>query len=120
MFITILKNLVSKPATRRYPFKDIRKPVAGYRGKIIFDAETCKLCGACARLCPAKAIEVNRQTRVVKYYPFNCIYCGTCMEGCPSQSIVQDTHYAAAAFTKPTETFNVPAPEPSSSAPASG
>jgi formate hydrogenlyase subunit 6/NADH:ubiquinone oxidoreductase subunit I len=111
MILTILKNLISKPATRQYPFKDVRPPVVGFRGKIIFQPDRCKVCGACARRCPAKAQEVNRQARTYKYYPFNCIYCGLCVEGCPGKALVQDAHYVTAAFTKTFETFNIPAPK---------
>ena len=111
MILTILKNLISRPSTRQYPFKDIRPPVAGFRGKIILHVDQCKLCGACARRCPAKALEVNRQARTYKYYPFNCIYCGLCVETCPAKALVQDLRYVTAAYTKTAETFNIPEPK---------
>ena len=63
MFPTILKNLFSRPVTRRYPYKDIREPPPGYRGKISFDNKKCDLCGDCGRVCPTKAIEVDEQIK---------------------------------------------------------
>ncbi len=107
MFFTIWKNLLSRPATRRYPFKDIREPFAGYRGKIIFDAGKCDLCGACARLCPSMAIEIEREAKQIRYNPFKCIYCGTCVQTCAQQAITQDEHYTSPATAKQTETTNV-------------
>jgi len=108
MLPTICKNLFSKPATRRYPFKDIREPFPGYRGKIHFDTTRCNACGACARLCPARAIEANKEKKQVKYYPFRCIYCGTCL-ACPREAITQDAHYTPPDTKKAEELYKVEA-----------
>ena len=109
MLPTICKNLFSRPATRRYPFKDIREPFSGYRGKISFDTTRCDVCGDCARVCPAAAIEVDQQNRQIKYYPFRCIYCGTCVETCLQRAITQDAHYTPPAATKAEELYKVEA-----------
>jgi ech hydrogenase subunit F len=116
MLLTVIKNLFSKPATRRYPFKDLREPVPGYRGKIAFDENKCRLCGACSRICPAKAIEVDRAARTIKYYPFNCIYCHSCVEICPASCISEDARYTPPAATKTVDSYNVPAPAPKTEA----
>lgn len=108
MFPTIIKNLFSRPATRRYPFKDIREPFPGYRGKIYWDASKCDLCGDCARVCPAEAIEVSLENRQIKYDPFKCIYCGTCMQTCLPMAISQDKYYTKPAAAKAVETISVP------------
>ena len=76
MFPTVVKNLFSRPATRRYPFKDVREPFLGAKGGIYFDSNKCDLCGDCARICPAAAIEVSLEDRQITYDPFKCIYCG--------------------------------------------
>ena len=99
-----MKNLVSKPATRRYPFADKREPPAGFRGKIRFDAAKCDQCGDCERACPAGAIQVQTQPKQTLYDPFSCIYCGTCVDTCLQQAITQDIHYTPPATTKQTET----------------
>ena len=109
MFSTIVKNLFSRPATRRYPFKDIREPLSGYRGKINFDGTKCDLCGDCARICPSDAIEVSLENRQIQYNPFKCIYCGTCVETCLPRAISQDKYYAKPAAGKEAETISVPA-----------
>jgi ech hydrogenase subunit F len=108
MFPTIIKNLFSRPATRRYPFKDIREPFSGYKGRIYWDASKCDLCGDCARVCPADAIEVSLENRQITYDPFKCIYCGTCVETCLPRAIRQDKYYTKPAAVKETETISVP------------
>jgi len=108
MFPTIWKNLFSRPATRRYPFKDIREPFSGYRGKISFDTKKCDLCGDCERVCPAKAIEVDEKNKQIRYDPFKCIYCATCVQTCLQRAISQDPHYAVPAATKQSETISIP------------
>lgn len=108
MFPTIVKNLFSRPATRRYPFKDIREPFPGYRGSIHFDSDKCDLCGDCARVCPADAIEVSLENRQITYDLFKCIYCGNCVETCLQQAISQDKYYTKPAATKEAETISVP------------
>ena len=109
MFPTIVKNLFSRPVTRRYPFKDLREPFAGSRGKIQFDTGKCDLCGDCARICPGAAIEVSLDERQITYNPFKCIYCGFCVETCLQQAITQDTAYAAPAVSKEVEVISIPA-----------
>jgi len=109
MLPTIIKNLFSRPATRRYPFQDIREPFPGYKGKIYWDVSKCDLCGDCARVCPAEAIEVSLENRQIKYDPFKCIYCGTCMQTCLPMAISQDKHYTKPAAAKAVETISVPA-----------
>ena len=54
-----LRNLVSPPATRRYP-TEVRPPFPGARGTLEFDLETCVLCGLCVRRCPTVALTCER------------------------------------------------------------
>jgi ech hydrogenase subunit F len=108
MLPTILKNLLSRPATRRYPYKDIREPFPGYRGRIYWDASKCDLCGDCARVCPAQAIEVSLENRQIKYDPFKCIYCGSCVEICLPRAMSQDKYYTKPVAVKEAETISMP------------
>jgi ech hydrogenase subunit F len=109
MFPTIVKNLFSRPATRRYPFKDIREPFPGARGSIYFDTKKCDLCSDCVRVCPAEAIEVDSENKQIKYYPFRCIYCGTCVETCLQGAITQDAHYSPPNAEKIEELYKIEA-----------
>lgn len=106
MFPTIWENLFSRPATRRYPFKDIREPFPEYRGRIYFDTNKCDLCGDCARVCPSKAIEVDVENNQIRYYPFKCIYCGTCVQICLQWAITQDKYYSPPSEAKRVEVIS--------------
>ena len=108
MFRTILRNLFSRPVTRRYPDRDAVESVPGYRGKIRFDSQRCDLCADCSRVCPSQAIEVSLNKRLITYDPFRCIYCGACVEACLPRAIGQDVSYTSPAPTKEVDTVRVP------------
>jgi ech hydrogenase subunit F len=81
-----LRNLVSRPATRRYP-SEIRPRFAGARGTIDFDVDTCVFCMLCARRCPAAAITVSRDDRYFAIEQLTCIACGVCVDVCNKDSL---------------------------------
>ena len=81
-----LRNLVSKPATRRYP-AEIRPRFDGARGTVEFDVETCNFCMLCARRCPAAAITVSREDRHWAIEQLTCIACGVCVDVCNKNSL---------------------------------
>lgn len=109
MLPTILKNLTRRPVTRRYPFK-VREPVPGFRGKLIFTADKCNVCGACVKLCPANAITMDKEDKErgkLHYFPFKCIYCATCVEACPYKAIEMDDHHTPPSLNKEEEIYHV-------------
>jgi len=81
-----LRNLFSRPATRRYP-AEVRPRFEGARGKIVFDLETCNFCTLCARRCPTLAITVSREERTWSIEHLNCIACNACVEVCAKKSL---------------------------------
>ncbi len=81
-----LRNLVSRPATRRYP-AEVRPRFEGARGKIEFDVETCNYCTLCARRCPTLAISVSRDERTWSIEHLTCIACNACVEVCTKGSL---------------------------------
>jgi ech hydrogenase subunit F len=85
-----LRNLVSRPATRRYP-TEVRPRFAGARGTIEFDVETCNYCMLCARRCPAAAITVSREDRTWAIEQLTCIACGICVDVCNKASLTMAT-----------------------------
>jgi ech hydrogenase subunit F len=81
-----LRNLFSRPATRRYP-AEVRPRFEGARGKIVFDVETCNFCTLCARRCPTLAITVSREERTWSIEHLRCIACNACVEVCAKKSL---------------------------------
>lgn len=102
MLQNVLANLLSRPATRKYPFQR-REPFADARGRIDFDISKCAFCGACAKRCPAAAIEVQRAEKELKFEPFRCIICEACVEVCPRKCIDSTAQYRSPVYTKPSE-----------------
>lgn len=84
-----LRNLFTRPATRRYP-SVIREPFAASRGRIVIDFEACILCGACQRHCPANAIAVDRNSGRWWIDRFRCVNCGACVEACPKKCLAME------------------------------
>jgi ferredoxin len=52
---------------------------------VAHDAEKCRLCGECAKICSFGAIEVVDGVR--SYYPEKCYGCGLCVENCANGAI---------------------------------
>lgn len=81
-----IRNLLTKPATRRYPFV-VREPFAASRGRILIDHPACTHCMACARRCPAQAIVVDRKEMSWSIDRFACVICGVCVRVCPAKCL---------------------------------
>ena len=88
----ILKNLISIPATRRYPFEK-RHPFENSRGLLENDIVKCVFCGLCAIKCPSQCISVDKKKGVWQCDPFACIFCGVCVDCCPEKSLSQIGEY---------------------------
>lgn len=86
MIPVALRNLLSRPATRRYPFEK-RQPFTGSRGHVEVDIETCVFCGLCARKCPTVAISVSREHKTFALERMRCISCGICVDTCNKDSL---------------------------------
>jgi ech hydrogenase subunit F len=105
MLPTIVKNLFSKPATRRYPYEK-RPPFKNSRGRIKFDMTRCDQCGDCQRVCPSGAIEIQEKEKLIVYDPFRCIYCWVCMETCLQKAISAEEQYHAPDYQKAQEKYS--------------
>jgi len=88
----ILRNLVVKKSTRRYPF-EVRETFDKVRGELVNDIVRCIFCGSCEVKCPSQCIEVDRKAAVWNYDPFACVFCGVCVDICPVKSLSQKTQY---------------------------
>ena len=89
---TILRNLVHKPATKRYPTE---APVYfdRTRGHIEIDIDSCIFCGICSRRCPSNAITVKKDETSWGIERMRCIQCNSCVEVCPKKCLTMRNTY---------------------------
>ncbi len=97
----LLKQLLRKPATLKYPFEK-RKLYEGFRGKPVWDLGKCIGCGLCVRDCPSEALEMigkGPKAEIIHHLD-RCLFCGRCAESCPRGAITMTTDYELADSTK--------------------
>jgi len=99
MLGNILKNLSSKPATRKYPFEK-REPFKGTRGQVDIEIDSCIFCGICSKKCPSNAINVSKADKTWDVDHFKCVVCGVCEDVCPKKSIHMKEAYKSSAYSK--------------------
>lgn len=102
-----LKNLFSKPVTRRYPAEP-QVYTAFSRGHIENDIHTCILCGICQKQCPATALVVDKPARTWTINPFSCVQCNTCVRACPKKSLSMLPDYTPVAANMSAQTLTKP------------
>jgi len=87
----ILNSFVRKPVTEKYPFERRETP-EDFRGKVVWNAETCTGCGLCVKDCPSGALELFTIDKAAKkfvmlYRVDQCTFCAQCAASCRSKSI---------------------------------
>ena len=50
--------------------------------------EKCKICYACVRVCPVKAIKISPESVFPIILPDRCIGCGSCIDSCTPRAII--------------------------------
>ncbi len=106
MTATVLGNLFSRPATRRYPQK-IKEPhhAAKARGKIGIDIEKCIFCMLCQKKCPTDAITVTKPAREWNIDRLRCCSCNACVEVCPVHCLWMEELQSPPTVTKEKDYF---------------
>lgn len=94
LFMTpnILKNFVSKKATRLYPF-EVREPFENFRGELVNDIDACIFCGMCSKKCPSQCITVDKTTGSWDCDPCACVYCSICVDACPTKCLTMSPEH---------------------------
>lgn len=105
---TLIAQLLSRPATNRFPAKYMPKSItrflakvqAGkakvhppvpvppkFRGRIAYDREKCIGCQLCIRVCPAKVIEFKPDVKKIRMHVARCTFCAQCVDACPVNAL---------------------------------
>jgi formate hydrogenlyase subunit 6/NADH:ubiquinone oxidoreductase subunit I len=100
----LLAQMFKKPFTNMHPkkyipssstdfFKDVKNgkttmnPPIGtperFRGKIVYNKETCIGCKLCLKVCPSEAIVFKDDEKKIKIYLARCTFCSQCNDICP-------------------------------------
>ena len=99
MELEAIFSLFKKPFTVKYPFEPSPAP-EGFRGRTEFTDE-CVGCGACAAVCPSKAITVtDTDIRVLRIDHGLCIFCRKCEDTCPWEGITLTGTFEMATLDK--------------------
>jgi len=102
---TVIKSLLRKPATRKYPFGPMREFFENSRGSVAINIGDCIFCGMCQRKCPTKAITVTKENRQWKIDRMKCIACGCCVENCPKKCLIMEPQYTAPSTEKKEDVY---------------
>jgi len=103
-------SLFTPPYTTKFPYEP-HIPPKRFRGRPEFNLDECVGCGACANVCPSKAIEViddiGEEKRVLIHHPDKCLFCGECERNCITTKGIKLTNkFDVSYFKEPEEVEN--------------
>ncbi len=102
------KHLFKTPITVQYPEERLTPPKR-FRGLHLYDHEKCMGCGACAKICPNKCIELkvtvgsDGKKKIEEFNIFlgRCIFCGLCIDYCVGKGVLKNSpEYEIAGYDR--------------------
>jgi len=120
----LLRQLLSKPATNRFPATHAPKSVTaflarvakdsdlltppvpvppGFRGKIAYEKDKCTGCQLCVKVCPARAIEFLPEEKKVRIFVARCCFCSQCNDICPVGCLSMTDEFLLSCYDKYSE-----------------
>ncbi|MEO0294215.1 MAG: 4Fe-4S dicluster domain-containing protein [candidate division WOR-3 bacterium] len=101
-----IRALIKGPFTTKFPFES-PNIIPEYRGFPEYQEDGCVRCGACAEVCPARAIEVEesekdgKKFRKMRFLYDVCLLCGQCGALCTTgKGIKYTNNYSKNTFDR--------------------
>ncbi len=110
---TVMRNLISGPATLMYPQRK-RVYTEITRGRVAIDIQKCIYCGLCSRRCPTHAIIVTKDNKEWQIDRLKCCVCNLCVEICPTKCLSMENQYFPPVAEKAQAIYkqSLPSPNP--------
>jgi len=84
-FIDLRLGRFRFPKLTNYLYRFFIEGQSSSAGLIRFDTSKCNQCGACERVCPMAAIDIQQIPNLINYN--RCMFCATCIRTCPYHAI---------------------------------
>ncbi len=73
------------PKLTKFMYQFFVEGLSSSSGLIRFDPSKCNKCGACERVCPMAAINIQKIPNIINHN--RCMFCATCIRTCPHHAI---------------------------------